>query len=100
MNERWPTEQEFQEWLLHPVSKVVRAAAAQRYEAEKERWALGALQEDTPEKVAMANARALGNVQVLAWFKDMDYDDLTQELADEQPVRTIPGGESGVSGTV
>ena len=93
---RMPTEQEFFEWLVHPVTIAVKEAFRAKREALRQAWEGGSFTDYTKEGTLLVNVGNMGTCKGLATFTDLDYEQLLTELEDDgQPKRpTAPGSGS------
>ena len=71
--ERLPTEQEFKEWMEHPVSVAVRRMLRLWRQDLLEQWAAGQFQAPSPQETAVANAQAIGIVRTYEQIEELDY---------------------------
>ena len=76
-----PTEEEFQLWLHHPVTKCHQVLLTQWVEALKMSWALGNFSHSDLHAAAVTNAAAIGEVKAYLSILDLDYQQLKSELA-------------------
>lgn len=76
-----PEEEEFADWLLHPVTKRLRAQARREYEGLKDDWAEGKFSSDNQFLMAQYSANAIGKCEVLYKISDLKFEDL--EVRDE-----------------
>lgn len=74
-----PQEEEFAEWLLHPVTKRLRAQALREYEALKDDWAEGKFSSDNQFLMAQYSANAIGKCEVLYKIADLKFEDTENE---------------------
>jgi hypothetical protein len=79
-----PTEEEFQNWQVDPVTVAHRELLVLWVEGLKEQWAEGLLRGKSPAEIALDNVEALGKVQVLRQVLDVDYEQLSGALSDEE----------------
>lgn len=60
------TQSEFDEWLVHPVTRALMAGAKSAVEEAKHEWSMGVFTvADSAQETAHRNARALGQIQQL-----------------------------------
>lgn len=81
MNENFvtPEQQEFQDWLLHPVTKIFLQWARNRREVLKEEWAMAAFTgRETNESLAR-NYAAQGAVSVYKEVSEVSYEDIYED---------------------
>ena len=82
------TEQEFKEWLEHPVTKALRQMAEANREAFKETWATGGFTATEGYVKAVEEARVLGMIQVLDSLIKIEYEDILGDIFDGKPIGT------------
>lgn len=82
MQERPPTVEEVQEWLLHPVTKSLRAHLMRSVETLKQRWADGHFTTDQHFSSAVKNAEAIG--ALAAADSLLDTDQLISDLTSHE----------------
>jgi hypothetical protein len=75
--------EEWVEWLQHPVTQLVRSYIKHRREDLKESWARGAYTAESEFGTKFLMAGALGEAAALQGFLDMDVDTVNGELRDE-----------------
>lgn len=75
-----PEEQEFKDWLLHPMTKRLKEAASRRKEELKDQWASGSFTAMEHFGTAILNAKAIGRVQELSWLEELEFTDLFEEM--------------------
>lgn len=76
-----PTEEEFQLWLHHPVTKCQQALLTQWVEALKTSWADGQFTHADLHAAAITNAAALGEIKGYAEILNLSYETFKQELS-------------------
>ena len=93
---RMPTEQEFFEWITHPVTIAAREAFHKKRETLRQQWEGGSFTDYAKEATILTNVANMGICKGLATFTDLDYEQLLTELEDDgQPKRpTAPGSGS------
>lgn len=69
-------EEEFAEWLLHPVTKKLKAMALKEYEGLKDKWAHGEMSNENPNVSALNSANAIGKCEVLYTLATLKFEDL------------------------
>lgn len=72
-------QHDFNEWLLHPLTKRLFAAAGRRKELLKEQWASGAFTDLSEYGTTILNAKAIGSVEILDWLVGVEVQDLFNE---------------------
>lgn len=78
-----PSEEEFQNWLLQPETRVFWDLLRRWKENLQDQWARGVFQEDSVEETAMANANALGELNLLNQLLELSYENLKDSFDDE-----------------
>jgi hypothetical protein len=78
------TKNEFEEWLLHPVTQDFKKLLKYKREDIKERWANGNFTAESADGTKQLNAEALGWVWMLEQVLALDYEGLVQELSDAE----------------
>jgi hypothetical protein len=91
-----PSEQEFMDWLAHPVTRVMRQALSARRESYRQQWEGGSISELSMAGYAILNAAAVGECKGLAFAQELDYEDLKGELENEYK-RVDPEGSSSAA---
>ena len=76
-----PQEQEFKDWLLHPVTKRLFQAARERRDSIKEEWASGRLTDPTFDGMLQLNARGIARCQEMEWLLEIEFTDLFEEMS-------------------
>lgn len=61
------TKEEYQEWLLHPVTRALRDKAREALEERKSEWVNG-LYSASPQEDALKR----GECAILSWFEGLD----------------------------
>lgn len=79
---RPPTLEEFQAWLQDPTTQAVYLLMQRWEEALKDQWANKLFQRSNSNENIMANADALGQLQVIQTFREMTFQQLTEGLTD------------------
>lgn len=95
-----PTEEEWQEWLMHPCTKRLRYWAEVEREGLKEAWANGDFSAAFDMEMAVKNAGATGACSILVEVIDLPYDKVVIGASDEsqtEPNRTQAPGSSSSS---
>ena len=75
--------EEFSEWLLHPVTKVVLNALRQKREDMKNDWEGGSFADYTKDATILVNVGNLGTCKGYAWITDLTYEQLASEIEDD-----------------
>lgn len=77
------TPEEFLEWKQHPVSRLMMKLLRIWEDSLKEQWAAGAFSGEDLESTSLANAAALGEVNILRRIQELDADQLSEVIGDE-----------------
>jgi hypothetical protein len=75
------SEDDFQEWLLHPVTVEFRKAIVNRREELKEDLSEGTFTTETVDGTAQQTAKAIGQIQILKDILDATYQSVTEDAA-------------------
>jgi len=79
MSHRATTDQEFSEWLDHPVTKAYRSMLKKWKEELKEEWASGSFTDMSQFGTAILNAKAIGQCELLDRLHDTEVNDINGE---------------------
>jgi hypothetical protein len=74
-----PEEQDFIDWLDHPVTLKFMAFLARRKEDLKEQWASGAFTHVERYAAAIANAKAIGQCEEISRILELEHGQLANE---------------------
>ena len=97
MQGRMPTEEEWNEWKLHPATKALERWAIQQRLELMEMWAAGEFSAAFDVEMAVKNAGATGACSVYSALKDLDYNQIAIGGVDEEQVRADPSGTGSAS---
>ena len=93
---RTPSEEEFKEWLLHPVTRAMREVLERRRESNRCAWEGGSYSDWDSHTHAIINAGAIGECKGMAFVQELDYETLIGELDEERERAETPrGGGAG-----
>jgi hypothetical protein len=70
------TEEEFNGWLLHPVTKALNEYLRAQIEREKDVWASKLFEDSDVYKAAKQNAAALGRVDAYAEILHLNFSEM------------------------
>ena len=70
------TEEEFKEWLLHPVTQEVMRVLEARREELRRQWEGGSFADYSIETTSLVNVGNLGTCKGYAFVMDLTYEDL------------------------
>ena len=76
------TEEEFNEWKLHPGTQALMALLEARREALRRQWEAGAFTDYEKDAVALVNVGNLGTCKGYAFVTELTYEDYIGELDD------------------
>ena len=82
MNQRRPAspeEQDFIDWLDHPVTQKFMSFLARRKDDLKEQWASGTFTHVERYAAAIANAKAIGQCEELSRMLELQFDQIEPE---------------------
>ena len=83
MEEVSPKEEEYRDWLSHPVTQEFRELLRNWREDLKAQWEQGNFVGTSWEVTALANAEALGQVNMLKKLLELDAQQLEEGLKNE-----------------
>lgn len=78
-----PDENEFLDWLSHPVTRQYQAFLKKWQESLKDQWGGGAFQGTSPMVTFSANAQALGQFAILGQLQEVDYEKFFGVMKDD-----------------
>jgi hypothetical protein len=89
------TEEEFNEWKLHPMTRELSRVLEAKRETLRRQWESGAFTDYEREATALVNVGNLGTCKGYAFVVDFTYEDYIGELDDGEFERAgTPGGGS------
>lgn len=77
------TEEEFNEWKLHPMTQALMGVLAAKREALRQQWEGGSFTDYSLETTALINVGNLGTCKGYAFVADLTYEDYLAELEDD-----------------
>lgn len=80
--EELPSEEDWNEWMQHPVTKLLRAWAAERQQALKDLWATGGFSASFEMEMLVKNAAATGACSAYAEVQELDFTDIIGVMSD------------------
>lgn len=82
------TEQEFKEWLEHPVTRTVRELLGKKREELRQAWEGGSFTDYDERTTVLVNVGNLGTCKGYAFVQELDYQQYVSEmeLEDGKPV--------------
>jgi hypothetical protein len=72
-------QSEFDEWLQHPVTKLVRAKLLEELEEIKDQWMSGSFVAETEFGTRFLDAQAIGSARAVQGFLDLTVEDINGE---------------------
>ena len=88
------TEQEFEEWKSHPVTRAVMEILSNRREQLRQDWEGGAFTDYDVSAMALVNVGNIGTCKGYSFVQDLDYEQYIGEIDDKQ-LRTGAARSSG-----
>lgn len=76
------TEEEFNEWKLHPMTQALVAILEAKREDLRQRWEGGSFTDYSKDTTALVNVGNLGTCKGYAFVVDFTYEDYVSELED------------------
>lgn len=73
------TQERFDDWLQHPTTGALKRFLAEELASLKNQWANGAFTADSVERLALLQANAIGQCEVLQKLLDLDIQQLYPE---------------------
>ena len=77
------TEEEFNEWKLHPVTKSVMKVLEAKREELRQHWEGGSFTDYSKDTTALVNVGNLGTCKGYAFVTNLTYEDYLSELEDD-----------------
>ena len=77
------TEEEFNEWKLHPMTQALMEVLAAKREALRQQWEGGSFTDYSLETTVLINVGNLGTCKGYAFVADLTYEDYLAELEDD-----------------
>lgn len=78
------SENEFKEWLEHPVTQAFRNALSAKRAGLRNEWEQSSPSEYMKEELILANVGNIGWCRGLAFAETLTFEQLVQELEDEE----------------
>lgn len=91
------SENEFKDWLQHPVTRAVRELLDAKREFMRQQWEHGAFTDHDPALMAAINLGNIGTCKGYAFLQDLEYEDFMTESDDGKSIGPAPQG-SGSAG--
>ena len=84
------TEEDFSAWLLHPVTKAVRALLEAKREELRQQWEGGSFTDYSKDTTALVNVGNLGTCKGYAFASELTYEQYLSESDDGEQKRAEP----------
>ena len=94
------TEEEFNEWKGHPVTKAVLEILANKREYLRQAWEGGSFTDYDTATTALVNVGNIGTCKGYAFVMDLDYQAYLGEIDESQSIWAGAQGGSGADQTV
>ena len=94
------TEQEFNDWLQHPVTIAVKEILEEKREKMRQDWEGGSFTDYESTAMSLVNVGNIGTCRGYAFVQELDYVGYTTEVDDGQSIGPSPGGSSSAGETV
>ena len=91
------SEQEFNDWLLHPVTVEFRKVLAEKRAGLREEWEQSEPLAYTKESFVLANVGNIGWCRGLAWAESLEYEQYLTEIGANDG-KSVGVGTSGSRG--
>ena len=91
------TEQEFLDWIQHPVTKTLLTILEAKREDLRQRWESGAFTDYEKEATVLVNVGNLGTCKGYAFVTDFTYEQYLMEIDDGESKRIGPSRGSSTS---
>ena len=88
------TEQEFTDWKLHPVTKVLMDLLDFKREEMRRNWEGGSYTDYNGKTMALINVANIGTCRGYAFVQELEYEQLL-EMYDGEHIGAGPEGRSG-----
>lgn len=77
------TKEQWEAWLGLPVTKALHQYLLSKESGLKDLWSSGEFTDMSQFGTAILNAKAIGNCEVYNEIVNLDFEQVTEELADE-----------------
>ena len=95
MNNNVITNEQWQAWLLDPVTMALRVWARERREELRDGWESASFKSDNQFQSAMADSYAHGSCMVLRVVETLDYQSVIGDDKDVSATRSEDGPSNG-----
>ena len=76
------TEQEFNEWLQHPVTRELKRVLGKKREELRQNWEGGSFTDWEAGTMALVNVGNIGTCKGYAYVQEFDYEQYLTEIED------------------
>jgi hypothetical protein len=83
---RVPIEEEFKEWLRHPITQQVKQMLNVKREELRQQWEGGSFTDYAQETTALVNVGNIGTCKGYAFVTELDYETFIAEIDDGKQV--------------
>ena len=97
---RAPTEQEFDEWRSHPVTRSVMEMLFAKREQMRQDWEGGSFSDYLKDAMILVNVGNLGTCKGYAFVTDLEYETLIGELEHGKHEWVEASGSRGADSSV
>ena len=80
------SEQEFNEWLLHPMTKELMKVLEVKREELRQDWEGGRFTDWEPKAMALVNVGNIGTCKGYAYVQEFDYEQYMTEIEDMERI--------------
>jgi len=78
-----PTQEEFEAWLDHPITRMMKAWAEKRKSDLKDQWAAGMFTDQTEVGLLTRNIGAIGECHMADRIINLDYEQFVGDMSDD-----------------
>jgi len=96
MSDRALTEEEYNAWALHPMTKALIKILEAKREELRQQWEGGSFTDYDRGTTALVNVGNLGTCKGYAFVCDFSYETYVAEINDEESIGVGPTRRSGV----
>ena len=83
---RVPIEEEFKEWLRHPITQQVKQMLNVKREELRQQWEGGSFTDYAQETTALVNVGNIGTCKGYAFVTELDYETFIAEIDDGKQI--------------
>lgn len=77
-------ENEFNEWLQHPVTAALRELMSKKRQEIKDAWEAGAITDWNEHAHILLNAANIGECKAYSFIQNITYEDYESEVVDDK----------------